>query len=328
MAVKMRFLVAALVLAAQAAGATTFNVPKDAPRFSIALPDDWQTEEANGGLISRPRGDNKFVVNLFALPDVHTSDAAMAAAVDRAKATVQEFSAGKANREIEAGIGSSGMVAKGVKDGTAMRITIMAFASDNEHYYGLSLTGEEASFPKYGDAHDRILGSIRAVRHLKTQVEAGVFAIGFPDENPVFTINVPSAYAVESDSNQFVVKAKNGLSMVRIAPVPASDAALLKDDDSKSEWVKRKAAELVKADRLEGYVPGSSDSSRVADHWAHLIRYTGPYYEELISPFAVCFFTPDGQRYYYACWESRDNTGQDDPEWGLRMIESIKSLTR
>jgi hypothetical protein len=217
------------------------------------------------------------------------------------------------------------MAAKGIKDGAALRITIMVFASDNEHYFGLSLIGEEASFPKYADAHDRILGSIRAVRHLKTEVKPGLFAIGLPDENPVFTVKVPSAYIVESDSNQFVAKAKDGLSALRIAPVPASDAALLKDDSSKSDWVKRKAAELVKADHLEGYVPGSSDDSFVADHPSYMIKYNGPN-EEMPCPFAVCLFTPDDRQYYYACWEWRDNRGQDD--WGLTIIESIKLLRR
>jgi hypothetical protein len=244
--VKIRFLVPALALAAQIAGGATFNLPKEAPRFSIALPDDWQTKESDGGLISRRPGEGKFVVNLYSLPDVHTPDAALSAAVDRVKPTVQQFSAGEVTREMEAGIRFSGMTAKGTKDGAAVRLTILVFASDSEHYYGLSLAGEEGSLSKYGDAHDRILGSIRAVRHLKTEVEPGMFAIGLPDENPVFTVKVPSAYAVESDSNQFVAKAKDGISMVRIAPIAASDAALFKDDDSRMGWVKRKAAELVK----------------------------------------------------------------------------------
>jgi hypothetical protein len=324
---KIRFLLPVLALAAQVAGGATFKLPKDAPRFSIALPDDWQTNEADGGLTSRPPGESKFLVNLYSLPDVHTPDAAMSAAVDRVKPTVQQFSAGEVTREMEAGIRFFGMAAKGTKDGAAVRLTILVFASDSEHYYGLSLAGEEASFQKYGDAHDRILGSIRAVRHLKTEVEPGVFAIGLPDENPVFIVKVPSAYAVESDSNQFVAKAKDGISMVRIAPVAASDAALFKDDSSKSDWAKRKAAELVKADRLEGIKPDSSSNSStfIADHTAHLIKYTGAN-EELLCPFAVYLFTPDDQHYYYACWEWRGNEVQDD--WGLTVIDSINLIRR
>jgi hypothetical protein len=324
-AVKVRSLLPVLALAAQLAGGATFTLPKETPRFSIALPDDWQTKDSDGGLTSRPPGESKFVVNLYSLPDVHTPDAAMSAAVDRVKPTVQQFSAGAVTREMEAGIRFSGLAAKGTKDGAAVRITILVFASDSDHYYGLSLAGEEASFPKYGDAHDRIIGSIRAVRHLKTEVEPGVFAIGLPDENPVFTVKVPSAYAFESDSNQFVAKAKDGLSTVRIAPVAASDAALFKDDDSRMGWVKRKAAELVKADRLEGIEPDSSSNSStfIADHTAHMIKYTRPN-EELLCPFAVYLFTPDDQHYFYACWEWRDKEVQDD--WGLTVIESIKLL--
>jgi hypothetical protein len=325
---KIRFLVPALVLAAQIAGGTTFNLPKDASLFSIALPDDWQTEESSGGLASRPRGDNKFVVNLFSLPAVHTHEAAMSAAVDRVKPTVQQFTAGEVKRDIEAGIAFFGMSAKGTKDGAPMRITLMVFASDAEHYFGLSLMGEEASLSKYGDAHDHILESIRPLRHLKTEVEPGIFAFGFPDENPAFMVKVPSAYPVKTEANQFVASAKNGLSTLRIAPVPLSEAMLLKSDDSKGEWVKRKAEEIVKTDRLKGFVPGSSGSEHVAGHWGHMIKYTGPFLEELISPFAVCLFTPDGQHYYYACWESRDETANDQMEWGLNVIGSIKSVTR
>ena len=101
---KIRFLLSILAFAAPTAGATTFNLPKNAPLFSIEMPDDWVTEEKGDVIISRPEKDSEVNYSVTVIPGAKNLEDALASVEKSVRAAYQEVSIDKASQEKEAGM--------------------------------------------------------------------------------------------------------------------------------------------------------------------------------------------------------------------------------
>jgi hypothetical protein len=281
------------VLAVVRLQATTIELPKDAPVFSITFPDVWTTETKDNVVTSRPGSGNLFFSVLPArgakdLPD------ALAIITKAAEAQFKELSAEKASQEVEHGITFLTAEAKGKKEGAEMRIFLSVFSPDDVQYFGLILGADHTAGEEHGGAIDRIMNSIWSPK--KSKKEAGPIPVAYPRDKPVFTIQVPPDWTVDATTERLIVKAKGWPDAVGFALIPASEGVT--NETTAEAWLKKNGPAVLKRAGTEGWNTDAKPSREsVGGNEGFTVSYDGELSGHATTV-KVSVFTPDRQNYF------------------------------
>jgi hypothetical protein len=156
----------ALIFGAQLAFGGRFDLPKDHPRVSIQMPDNWQSGLDGDNVTARPTTDSKIVISVFPVPAAKNLQDAFAIITKQVSATYRDVKLGKLSEQKQAGLTFFGGHGEAEKDGFELRLSVAAFSADGQHYFGLVWAADEAS----GDTHikeiDKALASLQAFKEL------------------------------------------------------------------------------------------------------------------------------------------------------------------
>ena len=330
---KIRSLLPILVLAAQTTTATTFKLPKDAPLFSIAMPDNWLTEEKGDVITSRPEKDSKTVVSVFPVPAAKDLQDALKTVSKQLASQYQDYSIGEAGEEKEAGIMFRMAEAKGKRDGAEIRILLFTFSPDDQRYFGVSQTVEPNSVEKYGGALDGVMASIRSfkeeARKAREAHDKATSVVPFPKNKPAFTMEIPNGFETDATPERLIIKTKKEHnSFFQVGAVPTSDGVA--DEATAKAWMPKKAQALLKALGAEDATSFSGVQDYgppIAGHKAFRVAYSSDAIEEL----ELWVFTPDGKAYFYAYFQRKvedyEEKFEDDYPlgWQTSLVMSIET---
>jgi hypothetical protein len=333
---KIRFLVPILVLAVGTAGATTFNLPKNAPLFSIEMPDNWVTEEKGDVIVSRPEKDSNVNYSVTVIPGAKNLEDAFASIEKSVRADYQEVSVDKASQEKEAGMDFLLAAGKGKRDGVDFRIALAAFTPDGQRFFfGLSWGCDQASGKKYGSQIDSVIESIKSfkdeARKTKEEHDKATSAVPFPKDKPAFTIEIPNGFTTDATADRLIIKTrKENKSFFYLAAIPAGDGVA--DEATAKGWMPKKAQALLNAlGEKEAESDGVEEFPRgnIAGHKAFETKYSGGDLDKL----EIWVFTPDGKRYFYAYFQEKTEDYQEgvkdleadvSPFWRFDLLKSTE----
>src|SRR4051812_25939410 len=163
---KIRFVLSALVLTAQLAFGSRFDLPKANPQFSIQMPDKWAIELQEDNVTSRPAKDSRIMISVFPIAGARNFDDAFAIVLKQVSVNYRDVKVGKLSEQKQAGLTFFGGRGEAEKDGFELRLSVAAFSADGQHYFGLVWAADEAS----GDIHikeiDKALASLQAFKEL------------------------------------------------------------------------------------------------------------------------------------------------------------------
>jgi len=306
------------VLAVVRLQATTIELPKDAPVFSITFPDVWTTETKDNVITSKPGSGNLLFSVLPArgakdLPD------ALAIITKAAEAQFKELSAEKGNQEVEHGITFLTAEAKGKKDGAEMRIFLSAFTPDDVQYFGLILCADHAAGEEHGGAVDRIMNSIWSPK--KSKKKEGPIPVAYPQDKPVFTIQVPPDWTVDATAERLVVKAKGWPDSVGFGRIPAGEE--VSNETTAEAWLKKNGPAILKSAGIEGWNTDTKPfPAWVGGNEGLTVSYDGELSGHSTTV-KVIVFTPDRQNYFFLYVIETEIMG-----FGIEEREIISSIKR
>ncbi|HEX8077679.1 MAG TPA: hypothetical protein VF511_07680, partial [Chthoniobacterales bacterium] len=302
---------AALIVVDARAAPVSLKLPQEDPLFSISFPEAWRTETSGSVVISRA-ADANMLFSVFPVTGAKNFQEAYAAAEKRAREHAPSLTPGKPQYEVEAGIKFYLAQGSGEKDSTTLRVEIGAFSPDAEHYFGLLSVSDEALVKTRAADHDSILNSLRPLKNLKYQ-SGDSLVVGFPQQNPVFVIKLPSGLSAEHTPDRLIAKSKGGHFVEQVTEVRSLAGGA--DDQKPRNWVNATAVELLK--KL-GY--GELQSPQDVETGTGLDgskTYEVSYFYEdggMVGPaVVVCLFTLDGSRYFCVTVQYDGNRDGDGP---------------
>jgi hypothetical protein len=315
-------------LAAARSDGGTFNLPNKESLFSIAFPDNWETDAQGDSITSRPK-NSAMVFSIFPTPAAKSLPDALAFVAKRAGQNYTDFSVGKGREETEAGMKFISAEAKGKQNGVEMRIFLYAFTPDGQAYFGICNASDDALAKAYGDDAYKIMDSLKPLKNLreKKEKEEAVTAVAYPNDKPAFTLEVPAALTVETTAAGMTIRKKGAKSYITFASIPPRDGVT--DKATAEAWLKKKAEELLK---VVGPSDGTSFSGPVEAHFFLMrdisleAKYTADSSEDQLR---IWVFTTGGQRYFYAYGrvdelrEMAEGGGEVGSWWGDNLIKSI-----
>jgi hypothetical protein len=306
------------VLAVVRLQATTIELPKDGPVFSITFPDVWTTETKDNVITSKPGSGNLLFSVLPArgakdLPD------ALAIITKAAEAQFQELVAEKGSQEVEHGITFLTAEAKGKKDGAEMRIFLTAFSPDDVQYFGIILSADHAAGEEHGGAVDRIMSSIWSPK--KSKKKEGPIPVAYPRDKPVLKIQVPPDWTVDATAERLIVKAKGWPDAIGIASIPAGEGVT--NEATAEAWLKKNGPAVLKSAGIEGWNTDKEPSRAwVGGNEGFAVSYDGELSGHSTTV-KVSVFTPDRKNYLSLYVIETEIMG-----FGIEEHEIINSIER
>lgn len=328
---KIRYLLPILVLAAQLAEGETFKLPKDAPQFSIDMPDKWMTEARGDTITSRPSKESQVIFSVF--PVTGAKDLADAFAI-AAKQACEGYSAcnlGKPSQQKHAKMQFMGAEATAKKNGTDIRIFLYALSADGQRYFAITRAFDVASGEKYGNQIDGVMDSIKSIkeeeRKAKEEYDNAESTLAFPKDKPAFTMRIQNRFGIDATAERLIVRAtKEHKSFVYFAAVPAGDG--VSDEASAKAWVPKKVQALFAALGVKEVRPFEDWEIQKDDIAGHSGFEGERNFVDHIDKLRVWVFTPDGKRYFYAYYQEKSADNLYDADaltsgWQESLIRAI-----
>jgi hypothetical protein len=157
---------------------------------------------------------------------------------------------------------------------------------------------------------------------LAAQSAAGAtISISFPKDKPALVMTVPGNMAIDQKTERLIIRSKEGRkTFLEIASVSASDG--VRDSDTAKAWMLKKADSLLKQAGVTEGVAAIQEKGqlipelKIAGHAAFSLRAL--LLTKVFDDFRIWIFSPDGQRYFYACFQ---RPHQEDVEEGMMELE-------
>lgn len=149
-----------LTLGAATAEAKTLSFPQESPQFSVAVPDDWNAENASGGVLSAHPEGGGFAISIFPV----VAKTAPEAVEETRKEVDKRFSDVKPGKLVRVSnpqnIRFLESHLSGNDKGSARSMLIAAFTIDGEAYFCLFQASTPAAAERYGQDLAAVLKSI------------------------------------------------------------------------------------------------------------------------------------------------------------------------
>jgi hypothetical protein len=146
--------------------------------------------------------------------------------------------------------------------------------------------------------------------------EGNTVTVGFPKDKPVFTMEIPKAFAVDATAERVIIKTrKEHKTFFHLAAIPAEEGVT--DEATASAWLPKKARAVLNTFGGTDKSPFSEVREffpNIAGHKALEIKHDGGDPGEL----EMWVFTPDGKRYFYAYFQEKT----EDYEEGFKDAEA------
>jgi hypothetical protein len=330
---KIRYLLPILVLAVHTAKGATFKLPKDAPQFSIDMPDNWITETKGDTITSRPSKESPVIFSVFPAAGAKNLTDAFALATKQACEGYSDCKFGRSSQEKEKKMQFMGAEATAKKDGADIRIWLYVFSPDGQLHFAVTRAFDVASGEKYGKQIDGVMDSIRSLieeaRKAKEESDNAESKIAFPKDKPAFTMQVRNSFGIDNTAERLIVGAtKQHKSFLYFADVPAGDG--VSDEASAKAWVPRKVKALFAALGVKEVRAFEDWEIRMYDIAGHKGFELGDHFVGDIEELRLWVFTPDGTRYFYAYYQEKSADSYQDADafglgsWQDSLISSIK----
>ncbi|MDP9004274.1 MAG: hypothetical protein M3N12_05730 [Verrucomicrobiota bacterium] len=306
------------VLAIVRLQATTIELPKDGPVFSITFPDVWTTETKDNVITSKPESGNLLFSILPARGAKDLADA-LAIITKAAEAQFKELSTEKGVQEVEHGITFLTAEAKGKKEGLELSIFLTTFSPDDVQYFGIILSADHAAGEEHGGAVDRIMNSIWSPK--KSKKKEGPIPVAYPQDKPVFTVQAPPEWTVDATAERLVIKAKGWPDAVGFARIPVGEGVT--NVASAEAWLLKNGPAVLKSAGIEGWNTDTKPfPAWVGGNEGSTISYDGEI-DTHATAIKVSVFTPDRQNYFSLYVIETEIMG-----FGIEENEIINSIKR